>query len=127
MRTIDNKKERYALNLTLNEANNDIRLNLLKYTGITLTNFKNKESESVKKKIYSTWLRDIPITTSNIKRIMEEAISRCKIENDTFNTLKNEGYNFGHNYGHGDNNCVLLINFNTNYYLIISTLRVMLC
>jgi hypothetical protein len=27
-----------------------------------------------------------------------------KIENETFNTLKNQGYNFEHNYGHGDEN-----------------------
>jgi len=27
--------------------------------------------------------------------------ARWKIENETFNTLKNQGYNFEHNYGHG--------------------------
>jgi len=27
-----------------------------------------------------------------------------KIENETFNTLKNQGYNFDHNYGHGKKN-----------------------
>ena len=27
---------------------------------------------------------------------------RWKIENKTFNTLKNQGYHFEHNYGHGD-------------------------
>lgn len=27
---------------------------------------------------------------------------RWKIENETFNTLKNQGYNFEHNYGHGN-------------------------
>jgi len=27
--------------------------------------------------------------------------SRWKIENETFNTLKNQGYNLEHNYGHG--------------------------
>jgi hypothetical protein len=29
---------------------------------------------------------------------------RWKIENETFNTLKNQGYNFGHNYGLGKKN-----------------------
>jgi len=28
--------------------------------------------------------------------------SRWKIENETFNTLKNQGYHFEHNYGHGE-------------------------
>jgi lipopolysaccharide/colanic/teichoic acid biosynthesis glycosyltransferase len=27
--------------------------------------------------------------------------TRWKIENETFNTLKNQGYHFEHNYGHG--------------------------
>ena len=30
--------------------------------------------------------------------------ARWKIENETFNTLKNQGYNFEHNYGHGEQN-----------------------
>jgi hypothetical protein len=30
--------------------------------------------------------------------------ARWKIENETFNTLKNQGYNFEHNYGHGQKN-----------------------
>ena len=28
--------------------------------------------------------------------------ARWKIENETFNTLKNQGYQFEHNYGHGE-------------------------
>jgi hypothetical protein len=30
--------------------------------------------------------------------------ARWRIENETFNTLKNQGYHFEHNYGHGENN-----------------------
>ena len=30
--------------------------------------------------------------------------NNVKIENETFNTLKNQGYNFEHNYGHGKKN-----------------------
>jgi len=32
---------------------------------------------------------------------MRAGRSRWKIENETFNTLKNQGYNFEHNFGHG--------------------------
>ena len=28
--------------------------------------------------------------------------ARWKIENETFNTLKNQGYHFEHNFGHGE-------------------------
>ena len=30
--------------------------------------------------------------------------ARWRIENDAFNTLKNQGYNFEHNFGHGNKN-----------------------
>src|ERR1700733_1404584 len=33
--------------------------------------------------------------------LMKGGRSRWKIENETFNTLKNLGYNLEHNYGHG--------------------------
>jgi len=32
---------------------------------------------------------------------MRAGRSRWKIENETFNTLKNLGYHFMHNFGHG--------------------------
>lgn len=32
---------------------------------------------------------------------MKAGRARWKIENETFNTLKNQGYHFEHNYGHG--------------------------
>ena len=35
---------------------------------------------------------------------MRAGRSRWRIENETFNTLKNQGYNFEHNYGHGYKN-----------------------
>ena len=37
-------------------------------------------------------------------RLMQGGRARWKIENETFNTLKNQGYNFEHNYGHGEQN-----------------------
>jgi len=33
--------------------------------------------------------------------IMRGGRARWKIENETFNTLKNQGYHFEHNFGHG--------------------------
>jgi hypothetical protein len=38
------------------------------------------------------------------ERWMQGGRSRWKIENETFNTLKNQGYHFEHNYGHGHQN-----------------------
>ena len=35
--------------------------------------------------------------------------SRWKVENETFNTLKNQGYHFEHNYGHGHRNLSVVL------------------
>ena len=41
-------------------------------------------------------------TTRNVFHLMRGGRARWKIENETFNTLKNQGYNFAHTYGHGE-------------------------
>ena len=37
-------------------------------------------------------------------QLMRGGRARWKVENETFNTLKNLGYNFEHNFGHGYQN-----------------------
>ena len=44
---------------------------------------------------------------------MEGGRKRWSIENETFNTLKNMGYNWEHNYGHGEDNLA------TNFALLM--------
>ena len=48
-----------------------------------------------------TWVTDIPLHKHNLVRVMRGARARWKIENETFNTLKNQGDHFEHNFGHG--------------------------
>jgi hypothetical protein len=43
-----------------------------------------------------------PVEDSNLMTLMRGARARWKIENETFNTLKNQGYHFEHNFGHGN-------------------------
>jgi hypothetical protein len=40
-------------------------------------------------------------TARSVEKVMRIGRSRWKIENETFNTLKHQGYHFEHNYGHG--------------------------
>lgn len=47
-----------------------------------------------------TWVTDIVITKANAMELMLAGRKRWAIENETFNTLKNQGYNFEHSYGH---------------------------
>ena len=51
-----------------------------------------------------TWITNIPLNARSVEAVMRAGRARWKIENETFNTLKNQGYNFEHNYGHGQQN-----------------------
>jgi hypothetical protein len=51
-------------------------------------------------KLFS-WITDLRIRRSNAPLLVRGGRARWKIENETFNTLKNQGYHYEHNYGHG--------------------------
>lgn len=85
---------RFMNDVPLNEANHDLKVNVLYYEEI------NQKSG---KKTKWLWVTDTRLTNGNVKSIMKAGRSRWKIENETFNTLKTSGYNFEHNYGHGYN------------------------
>ena len=52
----------------------------------------------------NSWVTDIEITANNVEKMTKAGRCRCKIENECFNTLKNQGYHLKHNYGHGKKN-----------------------
>ncbi|MDZ7641458.1 MAG: hypothetical protein U5J62_05470 [Desulfurivibrio sp.] len=49
-----------------------------------------------------SWVTDWELTPENAYQVMRAGRARWRIENETFNTLKNQGYNLGHNYGLGE-------------------------
>ena len=51
-----------------------------------------------------SWITDFLLTPENVWAFMRGGRARWKIENETFNTLKNQGYHLEHNYGHGEQN-----------------------
>jgi len=57
----------------------------------------------------SSWVTDLKINEENCGTLVRGARCRWKIENECFNTLKNQGYSIKHNYGHGEKN--LCFNF----------------
>ncbi|MEZ4990370.1 MAG: transposase [Saprospiraceae bacterium] len=83
----------YDNDLPLNEACADVRVNVLMYE----EELKNGSIQRF------SWATSIPLSRRNVEQIMRQGRSRWKIENETFNTLKNQGYNFEHNFGHGSN------------------------
>src|SRR5215510_7508885 len=56
-----------------------------------------------------TWVTNIPLNAKSVESVMRAGRSRWKIENETFNTLKNQGYHFEHNYGHGNQNLATVL------------------
>lgn len=49
----------------------------------------------------NSWVSDLTVTAENVPELVRAGRCRWKIENECFNTLKNQGYNIEHNYGHG--------------------------
>jgi hypothetical protein len=76
----------------LNKSNQDCR--------VTFVEYREKHTKTGKIQRFS-WITDLDLTEDNVYLFMRGARARWKIENETFNTLKNQGYNFGHNYGLG--------------------------
>ena|SRR5512135_2768387 len=58
---------------------------------------------------YFSWITDFVLTPENVWDIMRGGRARWKIENETFNTLKNQGYHLEHNYGHGEQNLSVVL------------------
>lgn len=78
--------------------------------GVDNVNFFQYELVSKDKVTYkNSWVTDITIDEHNIVDLVKGGRARWKIENETFNTLKNQGYHIEHNYGHGRRN--LSLNF----------------
>ncbi|MBF5059115.1 transposase [Candidatus Neptunochlamydia vexilliferae] len=94
----DEKGHRHRMefynDIPLNDADPTLKVNFVEYWEFL---------ENGEKKYHSTWITDIEITQENVFSIVQGGRARWKIENETFNTLKNQGYKFEHNYGHGNN------------------------
>lgn len=101
LRWVDDRHEevtceiRFAHQLPLNQSNADLLVNFLQYT-------EYASDGSILKRF--SWVTDLTIAPDNAHHLVRGGRSRWKIENETFNTLKNQGYQFGHNFGHGTQN-----------------------
>jgi hypothetical protein len=77
----------------LNDTHYNYRVNVLDYTEIK----KNGKRQ------HFSWVTNLALTQARVYSLMRAGRARWRIENETFNTLKNQGYHFEHNYGHGKN------------------------
>jgi len=84
---------RYINNVQLNDSHPEFFVNFLQY----------REKKVKGKEQHFSWVTDLIIKDDNVYDIMRGGRARFKIENETYNTLKNQGYHFEHNFGHGNN------------------------
>jgi hypothetical protein len=89
---------RFINDMPLNESRSDVRVNFIEYWEVS----KDKIQ-------HFSWVTDFRVTKYNVYKLMRGGRARWKIENETFNTLKNQGYNFEHNYGHGEKNLSVVL------------------
>jgi hypothetical protein len=81
---------RFASDMPLNESKADLRVNFLEcweWNQDTVQHF--------------SWVTDLRVNKGTGYQLMRGGRARWRIENETFNTLKNQGYHFEHNFGHG--------------------------
>ncbi len=86
----------------LNHQDTSTTVNFLDF--IETTQWVNKKGELEEIRVHFSWITDYALYESSAMTIAKAGRSRWKIENETFNTLKNQGYEFEHNFGHGYKN-----------------------
>ena len=84
---------RFVNDVPLNASNADVRVNFMEYW-----------ERGDGKVQHLSWVTDLHVNKRTVFQLMRGGRARWKIENETFNTLKNQGYHFEHNYGHGEKN-----------------------
>jgi hypothetical protein len=90
---------RFCNGAPLNESNPDELVNVLEYW----------ELHPDGKVQHFSWISDLLLNEAIVWDVMRGGRARWKIENETFNTLKNQGYHLEHNFGHGEKNLSVLL------------------
>ncbi len=81
---------RFMNDRPLNASRSDVRVHFIAYWEV------GKDSVQ-----HCSWVTDVRVTTGHVYQRMRGGRARWNIENETCNTLKNQGDNFDHNDGHG--------------------------
>jgi hypothetical protein len=90
---------RWVNQVPLNKAHPHLLVNFLEYWEI---------GPDLQVQYYNSWVTDFACHKASVWDIKRGGRARWKIENETFNTLKNQGYHFEHNYGHGEKNLAVI-------------------
>jgi hypothetical protein len=83
---------RWLTSVPLRDTADALRVN---WFSIEIRNAKGKTTYT------NSFVTDLPITAQTVVELAACGRARWKIENETFNVLKSNGYNLEHNFGHG--------------------------
>ena len=89
-------RTQYVADIELNKSHPDVRVNFLQHH-----EFSGDDGDIVK---CFSWVTDLDLSEKSLQLYQRAGRSRWRVENETFNTLKNQGYHLEHNYGHGKQN-----------------------
>ena len=81
---------RFVNDMPRNQSHADVRVHFLEYWEM-----------GAEKGQHCSWVTDVRVSKRNVSALMRGGRARWKIENETCNTLKNQGSNFEHTYDHG--------------------------
>ena len=108
---------RFVNGVSLNKSNPNLLVNVLEYWQL---NSKGKE-------IRFSWVTDLPLAEKNVYQIMRAGRARWRIENEVFNTLKNQGYNLGHNFGLGEKHLSAVFNHLMMLAFLVDQIQQLCC
>ncbi|MEP6093808.1 MAG: transposase [Erythrobacter sp.] len=91
----------YVADLSLNKSHRDLRINFLQHY-----EFDDNSGEVAKR---FSWVTDLDLSKNSLDLYQRAGRCRWRVENETFNTLKNQGYHLEHNYGHGSKNLATVL------------------
>lgn len=106
----------FAEGISLNDAHNEIKVNVLEC-------IETKKD----KKTRFCWITNLSLAKKTAQRVALAARARWKIENETFNTLKNQGYQFEHNFGHGLKNLGSVLSYLMFITFLIDQVQQLCC
>ena len=89
---------RFTNALSLNDSHLDLMVNYLEYWSLGK---RDKDGNEGKQHTFTS-VTSLEVTIENVDDIARAGRARWRVENETFNVLKNQGDEFEHNYGHGD-------------------------
>lgn len=113
IKKLKTRRYEYTKELKLGQDKDSAKVNFINF--MEKTEWVNRKGENKKEGTEFSYITNLAISKDSVKLLVQGGRTRWKIENETFNTLKNQGYFLEHNYGHGKAN--LSLNFINSMFL----------